>query len=149
MKFNITIEHDGNNFVAYCNNLIGCYAQSKTENSVKQLIQETISLYISNYEQRSEPFNPSSEEPQLNYQIRFKRFSAEQLRNILIKSNYVLDHITSNILLFRKIDFPFHRMAIPNINNLSPIIIKKIFGEANVTIVRTDRIRENVKYRQG
>jgi predicted RNase H-like HicB family nuclease len=149
MKFNIKIEYDGKNYVALCSNLIGCYTQSNTEEGVKQTIREAISLYILNYEQRYEPFQPEPEMPQLHYHIKFKKISSEELANILEKLNYKLDIITKNFLLFRKLEFPFYRIIIPNVEELSPNILKKIFGEKNITQTYSIDKRNNIRYQHG
>jgi predicted RNase H-like HicB family nuclease len=149
MKFHIRIEYDGKNYVGLCTNLIGCYAQSDTEDGIKQSIQDAISLYILNYEQRYEPFNPEPDIPQLNYHIKFKKISSEELSNILEKLNYNLDINTKNFLLFRKLDFPFYRIIIPNCDELSPIIIKKIFGDKNTTQISSIINKDNIQYHHG
>ena len=147
MKFDVHIEFDGTNYIAYCINLIGCYAQSQTEYAVRQMIQEAVALYIDSYRQRYEPINPEMDIPQLDFQIKFKRISSEQLSNILIKLNYNLDLINDKFLLFRQTDFPFYRIVIPNVTNLSPIIVKKLFGEKNVILLSFKK-REKMKFRQ-
>jgi hypothetical protein len=64
--------------------------------------------------------------------------SANQLENIFRQFNYNKELTNNFFYLYRKADFPFDRILIPNSPDLSPVIIKKLFGTNNVIVLRSD-----------
>jgi predicted RNase H-like HicB family nuclease len=141
MKFDIKIIYDNEWFIGYCPNLIGCYVQGSSEQQIKKTIEKAIKLYISNYEQRYEPLVPEPDSPQLDVKIKYNRINTFQLTAILKKFGYNLDYYSEDLLLFRKKDFPFYRLIIPNSDHISDQIILRIFGSKNVM-----HLAENQKY---
>jgi predicted RNase H-like HicB family nuclease len=143
MKFEIKILYDNEWFIGYCPNLIGCYVQGTSDAQIKKLIEKAIKLYVANYEQRYEPLIPEEDSPQLDLKIKYNRINSFQLTAILKKFGYNLDYYSEDILLFRKKDFPFYRLIIPNSDHISDQIILRIFGPKNVM-----HITENQSYKQ-
>ena len=132
MKFDIKILFDNEWFIGYSPGLLGCYVQDTSEMKVKKLIEKAIKIYIENYSQRYEPLIPEEEAPQINMKIKYTQISSEQLATILKKLGYNLEFGNDEFLLFRKKDFPFYRLLIPNVERISHQIILHIFGAKNV-----------------
>jgi predicted RNase H-like HicB family nuclease len=143
MNFEIKILFDNECFIGYCPKLLGCYVQGSSETKVKSLIKAAIQLYLANYEQRYEPLIPEDDSPQLDLKIKYTRISASQLTDILKKLDYNLDYYSEDLLLFRKKDFPFYRLIIPNTDRISDQIILRIFGSKNVM-----HLAEKQRFRQ-
>ena len=140
MNLKIKIENDTKFLVGFFPEVSGCYVQGRSMHEVQNLLKDALELYQKNYKQRREPFDPEPDVPKFNKKITFTKISSKQLTKVLNQLSYNLDNSDDNFLLFRNKQFPFDRILIPNRPQLSPIIIKKLFGDKNV-IVRNEDLR--------
>ncbi len=138
MKFSIKIEFDGKRVIGFIPKMSGCYVQTKKIQEIAPLMKLAIETYRENYKSRMEPFSPEIESPKINQKIQFYMLSANQLENIFRQFNYNKELTNNFFYLYRKADFPFDRILIPNSPDLSPVIIKKLFGTNNVIVLRSD-----------
>ena len=139
MKFSIKIEFDGNKVIGFVPKLSACYVQAAKIQDIAALMKMAIGIYKDNYESRREPFSPEIERPKINHKIKFQTISANQLANILRRFSYKNEFANNYFILFRKTVFPFDRIILPNTNDISPLIIRKLFGVDNVTVIRSEK----------
>jgi hypothetical protein len=138
MKFSVKIEFDGKFVVGYVPALGGCYAQAFKIHDLSPLMKFAIEMYRDNYKLRMEPFSPEAERPKFKESIKISSMSADQLGSYLKKHSYARESTNKYFQLYRKANFPFDRIIIPNANEISPLILKKIFGAENVTVVKRE-----------
>ncbi len=132
MKFSVKMEFDGKWVIGFIPNLCGCYVQAHKIQEIAPLMKSAIEIYRDNFKTRMETFSAEKEQPKINMKIQFQNFSITQLENILRRHSYNMEFNGKFFKLFRKADFPFDRILIPNTADLSPLILKKIFGAKNV-----------------
>jgi predicted RNase H-like HicB family nuclease len=137
MKFSVKIEFDGKYVVGYVPQLAGCYAQAFKIQDLSPLMKFAIEMYRDNYKMRMEPFTPETEKPKFKESIKFNSMSADQLGSYLRKYAYTRESSNKYFHLYRKSSFPFDRIIIPNSSEISPLIIKKLFGAENVTVIKS------------
>ena len=138
MKFSVKIEFDGKYVVGYVPDISGCYVQALKIQDVTPLMKLAIETYRDNYKLRMEPFTPETERPKFNESIKITTIDAEQLGSYFRKNSYTKEASNKFFHLYRKTQFPFDRILIPNAKNISPLILKKLFGSENVTVVKSE-----------
>ena len=136
MKFSVKIEFDGKYVVGYVPNLSGCYIQALKIQDITPLMKIAIEMYRDNYKLRMEPFSSEKEKPKFNQPIKIQKLSADQLGNFFRKNSYSRESTNKYFHLYRKSQFPFDRILIPVTNEISPLILKKLFGAENVKLVK-------------
>lgn len=122
---------DGKHHVGYCENLPSCYVQSENENEILVRLRRAIEIYRKNCELRNQTLQHENDRPILNKKIRFETISSEQLVKILHSMHYHLEYSNHESMLLINSNFPFNRIHIPRSEDLSPLIISKIFGKQN------------------
>jgi hypothetical protein len=135
MKYQIEIVHDGTLWIAFSASFSGCFVQSAKKEELAGMMQQAMMAFRQSFTEHNEPFAPDSSIPSMRHHLTFRKMSANQLVKILKMEHYRVDHSDEQFLIFRNIEFPFNRVLVPNSNKLSPVIIRKIFGERNVTIL--------------
>ncbi len=143
MKIIVKKEFDGRSYIGSCENLPSCYVQSESSEGVVIELRKAIELYRKSYTKRNQALPTSYDFPIIDRKIRFNRISSNQLAKILIKNNYHLETQDSDSLLFINSNFPFNRIHIPNISELSPKIISKIFGKENIIFINKNQLKIN------
>ena len=138
MKLSVKIEFSGKVVVGFVPKLGGCYVQADKIQEIASLMKLAIEAYRENYKSRMEPFSPDTEHPKINHKIQFHTISSNQLGNIFRQYNYIRELNTNLFQLYRKGDFPFDRIVIPNSPNVSPLIVEKIFGSDNVIALQEE-----------
>lgn len=138
MKFSVKIEFDGKYVVGYVPNLSGCYVQALKIQDITPLMKMAIETYRDNYKLRMEPFSPEKERPKFNQPIKIQKLGAEQLGTFFRKNSYNREASNKYFHLYRKSIFPFDRILIPITNEISPLILKKLFGSENVKLVKSE-----------
>ncbi len=138
MKFSVKIEFDGKYVVGYVPQLSGCYAQALKIQDLSPLMRLAIETYRDNYKLRMEPFSPEVEKPKFKESLKITSINADQLGNYFRKNSYIRESSNKYFQLYRKSQFPFDRILIPNVNKISPLILKKLFGAENVTVIKSE-----------
>jgi len=138
MKFSVKIEFDGKYVVGYVPNLSGCYVQALKIQDITPLMKIAIETYRDNYKLRMEPFSPEKERPKFNQPIKIKKLGADQLGTFFRKNSYSREASNKYFHLYRKSQFPFDRILIPVTSEISPLILKKLFGSENVKVVKSE-----------
>jgi hypothetical protein len=138
MKFSVKIEFDGKYVVGYVPNICGCYVQALKIQDITPLMKLAIETYRDNYKLRMEPFSPESEKPKFNIKIKIQNINSDQLGGFFRKNNYTRESSNKYFHLYRKSQFPFDRILIPNSKYISQLILKKLFGSENVTIIKSE-----------
>ncbi|MBD3223472.1 MAG: hypothetical protein GF313_02005 [Caldithrix sp.] len=141
MKIIIKKLFDGSQYIAYCENLTNCYAQAKHAEELQGLIKRAIVLYKDYMEQRGQTLDEEPEHPIIKQNIKFDRLSSEQIGAIFKRHNYYVEYADNQSILMQNSDYPFNHVHLPNVNEISPIIVKQIFGKENVSYVRTTPMR--------
>lgn len=138
MKFSVKIEFDGKYVVGYVPQISGCYVQALKIQDLTPLMKLAIEIYRENYKLRMEPFTPESERPKFKDSIKISNINADQLGNYFRKNSYTKESSNKYFHLYRKTQFPFDRILIPNAKHISPLILKKLFGAENITVVKSE-----------
>ena len=131
MKILFKKEFDGKFHTGACENVPGCFVQANDEESLKSCFLRALQLIKQNSEERNQPFPSGRDHPLFDMRIRFKTLSTEQLVKIFVSKNYHIEFINVESILLLNSDYPFNRVHLPRTNNLSPLIIQKIFGKEN------------------
>lgn len=137
MKYSVKIEFDGKYVVGYVPNICGCYVQALKIQDISPLMKLAIEMYRDNYNIRMEPFSPESEKPKFKQTIKITNISTEQLGIFFRKNQYSRETSNRYFQLYRKTQFPFDRILIPNVKIISPLILKKLFGAENVSVIKS------------
>jgi len=143
MKIIIKKEFDGKNYIGSCENLPGCYAQSESSDQIVVKLRKAIEIYRKSYSKRNQTLPNLYDNPVIDRKIRFNSISASQLSKILTRNNYHFEYKDDEFYLFLNSNFPFNRLLIPNEEDLSPMIISKIFGKENIIYINNDQLRVN------
>jgi hypothetical protein len=138
MKFSVKIEFDGKYVVGYIPNICGCYVQALKIQDISPLMKLAIEMYRDNYKFRMEPFSPEKEKPKFNQPIKVTIIDTEKLGTFFRKHLYSRETSNRYFQLYRKTQFPFDRILIPNVKILSPLILKKLFGSENVSVIKNE-----------
>jgi len=138
MKFSVKIEFDGKFVVGFIPNMGGCYVQALKIQDISALMKLAIEAFRDNYKLRMEPFHPEKERPKFNESIKINNIDSEQLGKYFRHNTYARESSNKYFHLYRKAQFPFDRILIPNAKNISPLIVKKLFGANNVTVVKNE-----------
>jgi hypothetical protein len=138
MKYSVKIEFDGKHVVGYVPQISGCYVQALKIQDLTPLMKYAIETYRDNYKLRMEPFSPEVERPKFNEPLKITGLDADQLGNYFRKNSYIRESTNKYFQLYRKSQFPFDRILIPNVKRISPLILKKLFGAENVTVVKSE-----------
>ena len=143
MKIIVKKEFDGKNFVGSCENLPSCYTQASSAEELIVELRRAIELYRKSLVSRNQPIPNSFDMPVLDKKIRFHTISSEQLTSILLKSHYHLEYNDDKSILFLNTKFPFNRIHIPRVSQVSPLLITKLFGKENVIFINKDKLSMN------
>jgi len=135
MKISVDKEYDGKYYVACCTNVPGCYVQSERSGSLNNDLQYALEVYLKNCVQRNQPFPNEQDRPVIDVRIRFEVLSSAQLIKIMKRYNYHVDYQDPTSVLLLNSEFPFNRIHIPNTEDISPLIIRRIFGRENTLVV--------------
>ena len=138
MKFSVKIEFDGKFVVGYIPNMGGCYVQALKIQDISPLMKFAIETFRDNYKLRMEPFTPEPERPKFNKSIKISNIDSEQLGKFFRQNTYSRESSNKYFHLYRKAQFPFDRILIPNAKSISPLIVKKLFGTNNVTVIKSE-----------
>ena len=138
MKFSVKIEFDGKFVVGYIPNMGGCYVQALKIQDISPLMKLAIETYRDNYKLRMEPFSPEPERPKFKESIKISNIDSEQLGKYFRHNSYARESSNKYFHLYRKSQFPFDRILIPNAKSISPSIIKKLFGAENVNVIKNE-----------
>lgn len=131
MKIRIQKIFDGKYAVGFCDNLPSCYVQSREEHDIVVRLRRAIELYRKNCELRNQSLPDEYERPILDKKIRFETISSAQLVKIFQRMHYHLEYSNHESILLINSNFPFNRVHIPRTEDLSPVIVAKIFGKQN------------------
>ena len=143
MKIIVKKEFDGKNYVGSCENLPSCYAQASSSEELIVELRKAIELYRKSLVSRNQQLPNSFDMPVVDRKIRFHTISSDQLSTILIKSNYHLEYSDDKSLLFINSGFPFNRVHIPQVKQLSPMLVSKLFGKENVIFINKNKLSMN------
>ncbi len=135
MKIIVKKEFDGQNHVGSCENLTSCYTQANNPEDLISNLRKAIELYRKSYENKSQTIPDLYDSPVIDKKIRFNKISTAQLVQVLIKQHFRIEFQEENSILLCNSKFPFNRIHLPDTNNLSPVIISKLFGKENVIYV--------------
>lgn len=131
MKIRIRKVFDGKYFVGFCENLPSCYVQSVNENDILVRLRRAIEIYRKNCELRNQVLPEEHERPILDKKIRFETISSVQLLKVFQRMHYHQEYSNHESILLINSNFPFNRIHIPNTEDISPVIVSKIFGKNN------------------
>ena len=143
MKIIVKKEFDGKNYIGSCENLPSCYVQSPSSEELIIELRKAVELYRKSYSKRNQGLPSSYDFPIIDRKIRFNKISSRQLAKILFKNHYHIESKESDSLLFLNSNFPFNRIHIPNVSELSPMIISKIFGKENIIFINKNQLKIN------
>jgi len=143
MKISIKKEFDGILYAGSCENVPSCYVQAKNPETITKFMKHALELYKKNCEQRYQTMPNEPEKPILDIKIKFSTLSTNQLIIILKRQNYHVEYSDNISVLLLNSNFPFNRIHLPQTDQLSPIIVKKIFSEQNTTYVPVKRMHLN------
>lgn len=136
MKVTIKREFDGKYYVGSIDDLSGCYVQSQNRAEIPALIRKAITIIQKSYQDINQTLLREKDHPVLNIKIRFNHISTNQIRNILKTRNFHKEYEDHDSLLMVNSNFPFDRVHLPQSNDVSHLIMQKIFGKENIAYVR-------------
>jgi len=131
MKIRIRKFFDGRYNVGFCDNLPSCYVQSLNETDVAIRLRRAIEIYRKNCELNDQTIPVEADNPILDKKIRFETISTDQLLKIFQRMNYHVEYRNHESVLLSNSNFPFNRVHVPNTDDISPLIISKLFGKHN------------------
>lgn len=143
MKIVIKKEFDGNLYIGSCENIPGCYVQTRQEKDISLKIKRALMLIKRNCEERNQPFPTGIDKPLFDIRIRFDELSTEQLVKFFEHQKYHLEYIDEESLILMNASYPFNRVHLPRVHHLSPLLIRKIFGEQNTIYVGSREMKLN------
>ena len=143
MKIIVKKEFDGKYYIGSCENLPGCYAQADSSEKLLIELRKAIELYRKSYINRSQPLPNTFDAPVIDRKIRFNKISTSQLIKIFERSNYHIESTDNDSILMINSNFPFNRIHIPDVDELSPLIVSKIFGKENIIFINKNQLRIN------
>ncbi len=143
MKVIIKKEFDGNMYVGSCENIPGCYVQARQENEISSKIRKALSIIKRNCEERKQNFPSGNDRPLFDIRIRFDELSTEQLIKFFEHQKYHLEYIDDDSALMMNSSYPFNRVHLPRVHRLSPVLVRKMFGEQNTIYVGTNELKLN------
>ncbi len=139
MKVIVKKEFDGKNFVGICENLPNCYSQSYDPEKVVINLRKAIEIYHKSYLDRNQVLPDKYDSPVINKKIRFDTVTTKQILNILSKNQYHIEHSDLKSVLLINNVFPFNRIHLPVVDDLSPLIVARVFGIHNIIYVGQKR----------
>ena len=60
--------------------------------------------------------------------------SGAELCKILARKGYVIDHQKGSHIILRQVDFPYHRLSVPNHKELPKGTLRAILKQAGLTV---------------
>ncbi len=141
MKIIAKKEFDGRSFVAYCENVPGVYVQAPSRALLDQRLNKALALIKFNCEQRNQPFPFGEDKPLFDIRIRFNLLATDQLVDFFHKKNYHIEFEDNDSVVLMNSSYPFNRVHLPKTNALSPIIVRRIFGENNAIYVGGNNLK--------
>jgi predicted RNase H-like HicB family nuclease len=143
MKIIVKKEFDGKYYIGSCENLPSCYAQSESSEKLLPELRKAIELYRKSYLSRSQSLPNSFDTPVIDRKIRFNKISTSQLVKILERNSYHIESKDNDAILLINSNYPFNRIHIPDTDELSPMIVSKIFGKENIIYLNKNQLRIN------
>ncbi len=143
MKIVIKKAFDGTQYIAFCENVPNCYVQSKAKEHLNGLIKRALYLYKNQCIKRGQDFPNEPDKPLISRKIRFDAISTAQIVKIFQRYNYHIEYEDEQSVILLNSDFPFNRVHLPQSNNLSPLIIQRIFGEDNTHYIYNKQMKLN------
>ena len=143
MKIIVKKEFDGKYYVGSCENLPSCYVQTNSSDELVIELRKAIEIYRKSYSKRNQTLPVSYDYPIIDRKIRFNKISSNQLTKVLLKNNFHFESKDSESLLLINSNFPFNRIHIPNVDELSPMIVSKIFGKENIIFINKNNLKIN------
>lgn len=135
MKILIKKEFDGNFYIGSCENIPGCYVQSRHENEISTKVKRALLLIKRNCEERNQHFPSGIDKPLFDIRIRFEELSTEQLIKFFEHQKYHMEYVDAESVILMNTSYPFNLVHLPRAQYLSPLLIRKIFGEKNTVYV--------------
>ncbi len=143
MKVIIKKEFDGNVYVGSCENIPGCYVQTRQDNEISSKIKKALQIIKHNCEERKQSFPYGNDRPLFDIRIRFDELSTQQLIKFFEHQKYHLEYIDDESALLMNSSYPFNRVHLPRVHRLSPMLVRKMFGEQNTIYVGNDKMKIN------
>lgn len=141
MKIVIKKKFDGNVYVGSCENIPGCYIQTRQESDISAKIRRALMLIKKNCDERNQPFPSGHDQPIFDIRIRFDELPSEQLVKFFEHQKYHLEYIDEESLILLNASYPFNRVHLPRVRNVSPLLVQKIFGEENTIFVGSGKMK--------
>lgn len=143
MKIILKEEHDGRCFIGSCHNIPGCFFQAESKDALHEGLLKGLNIIKQNCDQRNQEFPEGKEQPFFDIRIRFNTLSTDQLVKFFLSHNYHLEFIDQDSVLLLNSNFPFNRVYLPRVKNLSFLLVEKIFGKKNTIYVGQKRMHLN------
>lgn len=143
MKIIVKKEFDGKYYIGSCENLSSCYAQSESSEKLLNELRKAIELYRKSYINRSQSLPVWHDAPVIDKKIRFNKISTGQLVKILERSSYHIEARDNDSILLINSNYPFNRILMPDTDELSPMIVSKIFGKENIIYLNKTQLKIN------
>jgi predicted RNase H-like HicB family nuclease len=143
MKIIVKKEHDGKNYIGSCENLPNCYCQTSDPDQLLPALRAAIEMYRKSYEIKNQALPDKSDSPVIDRKIRFNKISSLQLSSFLQRFHYHVEQKNNDLILFVNSLFPFNRIILPVADDISPIILTKLFGKENIIYINKSNLKMN------
>lgn len=140
MKISITKEFDGQYYIASCDNLPGCYVQCRNEDELLPAVKRAIQIIKRNCQKRNQELPSGKDEPLFDVRVKFEQIATNSLITFFKRHNYHVEYADNQSVLLLNSGFPFNRIHLPMSNNLSPLIVKRIFGPQNTIYLNRQKL---------
>ncbi len=141
MKIVVKKEFDGQHFVAFCENVPGVYVQSETRSLLDDRLKKALKLLKHLYQQKNQNFPIGTDKPIFDVKIKFNSLATEKLLPLFKKKNYHVEYRDKDSIVLLNSSFPFNRVHLPVTRQLSPIIVRKLFGPQNAIYIGKNHLR--------
>lgn len=131
MKIVIKKEFDGTWYHAFCENIPGIYVQTLQEQELNTKMKRALTLIRNNCDSHRQPFPSGFDKPLFDIRIRFDKLTTDQLVKFFENQKYHVDYIDQESVILVNASYPFNRIHLPRVSQLSPLLVQKIFGEQN------------------
>lgn len=141
MKILIKKEFDGQMYIGSCENIPNCYVQSLNPDDLTNKLKKALLILKRHCEDRHLAFPLGHDRPLLNLKIRFDQLSTEHIIKIFERNNYHQVYFDEDSVLLMNSEFPFNRVHLPRTAQLSPLLVRKLFGENNAIQVIKNKMK--------